>query len=528
MGRSTTNTQHSFSNIPNVSIPRSLFNRSHGVKSTMDFGILYPILVDELVPGDTVNLRLHTFARLATPLYPLMDNMYMDTHFFAVPQRLLWYAWNKLNGEQVNPGDSTDVSMPTVTAGGSGFGEGTIYDYMGLPTDVAGLTVNSLPLRGYNAIYNEWFRDQNQQTRANGTTLDGPDLPSIFELKKRNKRPDYFSTALPWPQKGDAVTLPLGTTAPVIPSGDGIPHFSDGTNTFVFGGDNAAYPSGTTWREGVQNAAPQFPQNTDAEWSTTALDADLSAATAATINQLRQAFAVQRLFERDAVGGTRYTEIVKAHFGVDSPDQRLQRPEFIGGGTQSISITPVPQTSSSASTPQGNLAAYGTSAGSNHSAVYSATEHCILIGLVSFRADLNYQQGVNRMWSREVRDDLYFPAFAHLGEQPVYNKEIFADGTSADDDVFGYQERFAEMRYKQSMVTGKFRSNATGSLDAWHLAQDFPSLPVLNGTFMEEDPPVDRVIATPSEPHILFDGFFDYKHARPMPTYSTPSGIGRF
>ena len=519
--RSTTNEQHSFAGIPDIGIPRSLFDRSHGVKTTFDAGDLVPILVDELVPGDTVNIKLTTFARLATPIHPIMDNLYLDTHFFVCPMRLLWYAFPRMMGEQNNPGDSTDFTMPTCTAGGGGFGEGSLMDYMGLPTDAV-IEVNSLPMRAYNRIHAEWFRDENLEDRASTTTLDGPDLPSIFTILKRAKRPDYFTTALPWPQKGDAVSLPLGTSAPVVPDSLGLPKFDIGSLQDVGLQSHSGSADNTYWESDPSG-------NHNATWAdSVGLEADLTSATAATINELRQAFAIQRLFERDAVGGTRYTEIVRSHFGVTSPDQRLQRPEYIGGGTQTIAVTPVPQTSQTATTEQGNLAGYGVSTGSNHTAVYSATEHCYLIGLVSVRADLNYQQGINKMWSREVRDDMYFPAFAHLGEQAVLNQEIYADGSANDALTFGFQERFSEMRYKQSMITGKMRSNATGSLDLWHLAQDFASLPVLDDTFIHENPPLDRVVAVPTEPHILFDGFFDYKHARPMPTYSTPSAIGRF
>jgi hypothetical protein len=498
--------EHQFSEVPKATIERSSFDRSHGVKTTFDAGYLVPILVDEALPGDTFNTNMTAFARMATPIFPIMDNVYMDTHFFAVPVRLIWDNWKKFNGEQVDPGDSIDYTVPTMTAPGAGYSNMTLHDYFGIPTAVGNLEHNSLWHRAYNLIYNEWFRDQNLQDSVTVDKGDGPDTYTNYTLLKRGKRHDYFTSCLPWPQKGDAVDLPLGTVAPLK-------------------SDNATEVGGAyVYRS---NASP----DTALGWTNNNYDlhVDLSSATSATINQLREAFQIQKLLERDARGGTRYTEIVKAHFGVTSPDARLQRPEYLGGGSTPVNVTPIEQTSSTdATSPQGNLAAMATASLTNHGFTKSFTEHCVILGLVSVRADLTYQQGLNRMFSRQTRYDFYWPALSHIGEQAVLNKEIYADGSAADENVFGYQERYAEYRYKPSMITGKFRSNDAQSLDAWHLSQEFSSLPGLNSTFIEENPPLDRVIAVPSEPHFIFDSYISMKCARPMPVYSVPGKIDHF
>lgn len=526
--RNPSTINHTFSQVPKAEIPRSTFDRSHGHKTTFDAGYLVPFLVDEALPGDTFNVNLTGFARLATPIFPIMDNMYMDTQFFSVPIRLVWDNWQKFNGEQTDPGDSTDYVVPQmVSPAVTGYAANSLSDYFGLPTEVPGLTHSALWHRAYNLIYNEWYRDQNLQDSVVVDKDDGPDNPADYVLLRRGKRHDYFTSSLPWPQKGDAVSIPLGGTAPIISSGDN-PVFEPMTSgSFTDGGLYFYQTSGNLFRPFNSGAAAdQKVAFTDQ----TGLLADLSAATAATINSLRQAFQVQKIFERDARGGTRYTEIIKAHFGVTSPDARLQRPEYLGGGSSPVNVSPIPQTSSTDSTsPQGSLAAMGTALLKGHGFTTSFTEHCLIIGIVSVRADLTYQQGLNRMWSRRTRFDFYWPALSHIGEQAVLQKEIYADGVPANDDlVFGYQERYAEYRYKPSMVTGEFRSNFAQSLDSWHLAQDFGSAPVLDSAFIVENPPVDRVIAVPSEPHFLFDSFVRMRCARPMPVYGVPGLIDHF
>ena len=521
---------HQFTMIPKADIPRSSFDCQSTHKTTFDAGYLVPVYVDEMLPGDTFRLNMTAFARLATPLYPIMDNLHLDSFFFFVPNRLIWSNWQKFMGQQNNPSDSISYVVPQQVSPAGGYAIGSLQDYMGLPTVgqvAAGQTVSHCAFwpRAYNLIYNEWFRDENLQNSVTVDTGDGPDTVTNYTLLRRGKRKDYFTSALPWPQKGNAVTLPLGTSAPVAVSGaqtsPGLKNIS-----IRYSNGQALMQSNTSTVTSSNNTT------TDTGYE---LYADLSQATAATINQLRQSFQIQKLLERDARGGTRYTEIIRSHFGVISPDARLQRPEYIGGGSTNININPIAQTSgtgaSGTTAPMGTLAAMGTALAHNHGFTYSSTEHGVIIGLVSVRADLTYQQGLARMWSRSTRYDFYFPAFATLGEQAVLNKEIYVTGTSGDDNVFGYQERWAEYRYYPSRISSLFRSTAAGTIDAWHLAQKFTTTPTLNTTFIQDTPPVSRVVAVGEAANgqqFIFDSFFDCKKARPMPMYSVPGLIDHF
>lgn len=547
-------TQHLFSQIPSTQIPRSVFDRSHGYKTTFNSGFLVPFYVDEVLPGDSFKLTATLFARLATPIVPFMDNLYLETFFFFVPNRLVWDNWQKFNGEQKNPSDPTDFLIPTVS--GTNVQNQTLWDYFGLPTNVnKALKVNALPFRAYNLIFNEWFRDENLQDSLIVPTGDGPDNLSDYNLVRRGKRHDYFTSCLPWPQKGPGVEISLGGTVPV--SGNVSFYRQVGS----FHSDNDA-SSVSNWSDKVffKETVPFSIGDKDANWTgsgpvpfqgsfvasdphpnkisyfagrygiaSDGFTADLSKATPISINDLRQAFQIQKLYERDARGGTRYTEILRSHFGVISPDARLQRPEYLGGSSARISINPVQQTSATnETTPQGNLAAFGVASDSFHGFSKSFVEHGYIFGFVNVRADLTYQQGLNRMWSRQGRFDFYWPVLAHLGEQAVLNKEIYAQGTDDDDKVFGYQERYAEYRYYPGQITGKFRSTDPQPLDSWHLAQKFSSLPTLSAQFIQDDPPVARVVAVQDEPQFLFDSYIRLKCARPMPVYSVPGLVDHF
>lgn len=552
--KSTTITQSHFANIENPKIQRSKFDRSSGWKGDFDAGQLIPFFIDEALPGDTFQGNVNIFGRLSTPLKPIMDNIYIDVHFFSVPNRLVWDNWKRFMGERPDPDSTTDFLIPELNLGVSNFPPYSNPDYLGLPTSVTGLTnISALPFRAIQLTWNEWYRDQNLQDSLTFSTGDGPDLiTNYLSLLPRGKRKDYFTSAFTSPQKGPPVEVPIGSTADLTIANNSSIITNSLTPRFTYGAPadfqnqtlQAFKDPATTSRVDLfsgrvftaaetvgVNAEAQFGNQSGLKIDLNNVKVDLSTATATTINQLRQAFQLQRMYERDQRGGTRYTELVRSHFGVISPDARQQRPEFLGGGTLNVNVNPIAQTSATLddSTPQGNLSAMGTFSTKGHIRfTKSFTEHEIIIGFLSARADLNYQQGINKMWLRQTRDDFYWPTYAHLGEQAILNKELYAQGTSADEEVFGYQERYSEYRYKPGIITGAFRSNYAQSLDIWHLAQDFATLPALNGGFIQEQPPMGRIVAVPSEKTFLADIFTELHCTRPMPTYSTPGLIDHF
>lgn len=571
---------HRFSDAPAMYMRRTKFDRSHVYKTTFNSGKLIPVFVDEVLPGDTARMSVNYFARLATPIKPIMDNIYLDWFFFFVPNRLVWNHWQNFCFEQEDPDDSTDYVIPTIMAGDNSENlyVGTLWDYFGLPVNTGTLSgINALPFRAVYLIWNEWFRDENLQKSVkiekgdvNGV-LDSDreaDQPSwIFKpgttksvaglaCPPRGKRHDYFTSALPWTQKGPGVSIGLAGTASIVDPTPGTGYLlhsaanqlaavsAYGGDASSSGGYRVAQGSGSISfnRDGNTDYSTVggFAGNTSSSITMTAQAAsaylgndsyvDLDTSSIFTINSLRTAFQMQKFYERLARGGSRYTEVLRSFFGVVSPDARLQRPEFLGSFTKMINVNPIAQTSATDDTsPQGNLSAYGVTAAKFHGFTKSFVEHGYIIGFVSARADLTYQQGINKMWLRSTVYDFYWPTFAHLGEQAIELREIYAQGTPADTTVFGYQERYAEYRYKPSQITGKFRSSVTGgNLDVWHLSQFFKNAPTLNEEFITENPPIERIIAVPSEPEFLLDIGFRYTTVRPMPMFGTPGLVDHF
>jgi hypothetical protein len=554
-----------FSKNPQVDIQRSRFDRSHSVKLSGNVGDLIPFYCDEVLPGDTFQIDTSKLIRLQTLVTPVMDNIYLDTYYFFVPCRLVWEHWREMMGENTSAPwfPEVEYSVPQVTSpvrsgSGSEFGwaEGTIADYMGIPPYIGNLSVSALPFRAYALIWNEWFRDENLQTPqsvpvGDDVTVGSNDSSGLFQAVKggyplkAGKFRDYFTSCLPSPQKGPDVLLPLGDYAPVVSRGVKLVPSSSFTDEGVVnnvlkfydlnkginkesGEFQLASAGGVNLSSGASLSANTVA-GTDAQILAPAnLWTNLTQATAATINQLRLAFQIQRIYEKDARGGTRYIEILSNHFGVTSPDSRLQRPEYLGGNRMLINVNQVVQNSESATTPQGTTTAYSLTVDTHSDFTQSFVEHGFLIGLCVARYDHTYQCGIERFFSRKTRFDYYWPSLANIGEQPVYNREIFADGTVVDDGVFGYQEAWADYRYKPNRVCAEMRSISKKSLDAWNLADDYAELPKLSPEWIVEDKTnVDRALAVTSSVANQFFGDFYIKNlcTRPMPVFSIPGLI---
>lgn len=544
------NSEYNFAQNPQVGVSRSRFQRNSDNKTTFNTGELIPIYLDEVLPGDTHQIDLACVMRMATPIFPVMDNAFCDFYFFFVPNRLLWEHWKEFMGENKETAwtPKTEYSIPQVTAPAGGWAEGTLADYLGLPTKIEGISVNALPGRAYGLIYNEWFRNQNvtQPTLVEVTDAttagknDGSNTnDSAITLAKPLKAAkvfDYYTGALPEPQKGEPITIPITGSAPIglynVETGDVTTNSAKIKEIFNDAGlvaTNGTYQA-SYWDPGAgptKDKGLAVGNTTVGVYKGVSLGADLSSVNATTINQLRQAFQIQKLLEKDARGGTRYREVLREHFGVISPDSRMQIPEYLGGYRLPINVSQVIQTSSTDNTsPLGNTAALSVTTMNKPMFTKSFTEHGFIMGLAVVRTDQTYQQGIDRMWSRKGRYDYYWPVLANIGEQAILNKEIYAEGNPNDDMAFGYQEAWADYRYKPNKVTGLFRSNATQSLDAWHYAQDYKSLPFLGTQWMEQsDTEMKRTLAVQNQPDFIADFYIMNKTTRCMPVYSIPGLI---